>query len=102
MESYWPEFKSVAHFWGALRLNNGYAYCPPERLFDEGFERFLSVAKELQEFGKNFIPARLRPAKPILYGVDLWELSDDIPRITIKDDAPYPLAMKEFLDKYRV
>ncbi|HKF94720.1 MAG TPA: hypothetical protein VKB53_11605 [Gammaproteobacteria bacterium] len=58
VRDYWYQFKSVAHLWGAYRLNSsGYPFTPMPELMYIGFIPFLEVAAGLYRFGYSLYSA---------------------------------------------
>lgn len=96
----WSAFKSVAHLWGAWRLNMGYPIVDQTSLFSEEFETFLGIAKELQDFGLRFIPLGAKPQLPIMQNDSVWLLPDKIKAITLKSYRKPDLLIK-YLKKYK-
>jgi hypothetical protein len=70
MREYWGTFKSVAHFWAALRLNQACPFMARERISD--MPAFLEVAEGVMQFATSFVPKRTRPPVPVVDPACVW------------------------------
>lgn len=95
----WAKYKTVAHFWAAWRINQDYPIAPQSEIFSESFNLFLELAKELENFGLNYVPLRARPKKPILDSESTWLLPENIERKTLNSDRQ-PVLLQTILKKY--
>ena len=85
----WSTHKSVAHLWGAFRVNEWYPFTEREDVFGSGWDDFLGVAAGLLNFGCNFIPKQLKQPVPILDKAQCWSLPANIlPRRLVTDHMP--------------
>lgn len=93
---FWNEYKSVAHFWAAFRINRAYPYAPDEDVFIS--KEFPEVAVEMYRFGIGFIPFRAKA--PILDAEESWALPNHIPgRSLVSEQIPERLL--KYLKKYK-
>jgi hypothetical protein len=96
------EFRSVAHFWAALRLHQTL----PERDHREvlgsaeAVSYFLGIAGMLQDFGCGFVPKRAKPQEPLLDRNTLWNIPASIARISLLSPG-MPEWLIETAKKYR-
>ncbi len=92
----WNEYKSVAHFWAAFRINRAYPYAPDEDVFIS--KEFPEVAVEMYRFGVGFVPFRAKA--PILDAEESWALPTHIPgRSLVSEQIPERLL--KYLKKYK-
>jgi hypothetical protein len=98
IQDIWKEYKSVAHFWAAFRLNQDYQVVRQEDLFSpKGFLPFLGMSAALWDFGCQFIPLRASPREPILNRDESWCLpaSIAIPSLELKSTPDFLLQLLE-------
>ena len=76
------EFRTVAHFWAAFRLQEVYPNRPDEDMLSsaDAVQDFLGSAGTLQDFGCSFVPKRTRHQRPILDPDSIWSVSEAFPR----------------------
>ena len=100
IKKYWREYESVAHLWSAWRLNMSYRYVEDQTsLFFENLPMLLQVAAGQLEFGRTFVPARVKPRKAILDTPDIWDVPPEIlPRPL--DGAEVPEELIKYLEDY--
>jgi hypothetical protein len=85
----WSTHKSVAHLWGAFRVNESYPFAEREDVFGSGWDAFLGVATGLLQFGCKFTPKHLKPPVSILDESQCWLLPETIaPRRLATDRMP--------------
>ena len=98
---YWNEFKPVAHFWAAFRINQSYAYLIEGKSFTDpaNFQTFLRMAAELQRFGTTFCPAYTKVPLPILDANEIWMLPPSIEPLSLVFDQ-MPDLLKNYLKGY--
>ena len=98
---YWEEFKPVAHFWAAFRINQSYSYLIEGKSFTdpENLQTFLSMAAELQRFGTTFCPSYTKVPVPILDAKDIWMLPSSIEPLLLDFDRP-PDLLQSYLKTY--
>lgn len=97
----WQEFRSVAHFWAAFRLNKAYPFVPDRKQFSLAhFGTFLGVAAGLYEFGRAFVPFRAKEKTPLLEAQSSWALPDSIVPRQLKSHTR-PLLLEKVVRKYR-
>ncbi|NWG39240.1 MAG: hypothetical protein HXY27_04635 [Hydrogenophilaceae bacterium] len=95
----WREFKSVAHFWAAFRLNKAYPFAPSDtEVF--AHPKFLGVASAVYQFGVTFVPYRAWAGKPVLDPKTSWRLPENIAPINLVSDQP-PDRLLKYLKKYK-
>lgn len=92
----WNEYKSVAHFWAAFRINRAYPYAPDEEVFIS--KEFPEVAVEMYRFGIGFVPFRAKA--PILNTAETWALPNHIPGRTLISER-IPERLLKCLKKYK-
>ena len=95
----WARYKSVAHFWAAWRLNQNYPITSQQKIFSEGFLLFLELAKELENFGLNYVPLRAKPQIPLLEFESTWRLPNEIIKKTLNSNRK-PLLLIKMLKEY--
>jgi len=97
-DDYWAEYKNVAHFWAALRLNDSHPYIADRNLMfrDGGFKKFLQFSATFLDFGTTFKPKR--SSQTILNIKTSWLLPTQISPCAIKGEVPQKLlaALKKY------
>jgi len=98
----WEQYKSVSHFWAALKLHQDYLLTDASDVFsEEGFPHFLQAAVEIYHFGINFIPKRARPQKTILNSESCWYLNDGIKPANFELPEETCEVLAKRLNKYK-
>ena len=102
IRSNWEEYKTVAHFWAAIRLNVAYSFAPENDHFasPESFAKFLAVASELAIFGTTYCPGHTKPPKPLIDAESTWMLPSDMKPMTPVTDQ-LPIALEGYLSGYK-
>ncbi len=82
IRGHFDEFRTVAHFWAAFRLQEIYSIRPDEDMLSsaDAVQDFLGIAGTLQDFGCSFVPKRAKRQAPILDPDAIWSVSEAIPR----------------------
>ena len=100
IEKAWASHRSVAHIWGAVSLNRELGDGDIASLFGPRWGRFLQMSAGLLKFGSEFVPRRLRPAKPTLDIEESWTLpksiAPELPPVNI-----IPTRLLELLKGYK-
>jgi len=98
----WVQYKSVSHFWAALRLHQDYLLTDASDVFsEEVFPYFLQVAAEIYHFGINFVSKRARPQKAILDPETCWYLNDGIKQANLVLPEEIGDVLAKRLNKYK-
>jgi hypothetical protein len=101
IRKYWNKYASVAHLWGAFRMNQVYSFAPTDKAVDyENSTPFLAAAKGLYNFGVNFIPFRAKNGKPILDAGMCWAVPENIAASNL-DPQRKPTTLINTLKKYK-
>lgn len=102
--NYWKAFNNVSHFWGSMVLIDRVTDINKSNMHDlfgrEDINPFLSIANTLLQFGKDYIPTRIKNPEEIFKGKainipDSVKLHD----MNISPDI-LPQAMQDALRKY--
>jgi len=82
IRDHFNEFRTVAHFWAAFRLQELYPNRPNEDILSstDSVKYFLGIAGTLEDFGCSFVPKRAKPQLPILDPDSIWSPSEAFPR----------------------
>ena len=96
------EFRSVAHFWAAMRLHETLPKRDHREVLGsaEADRDFLGIAGMLQDFGCGFVPKRAKPQEPLLDRNTLWNIPASFARLHPLWPAP-PEWLIETAKKYR-
>ena len=99
------EFRSVAHLWAALDLNQSYPYAPVrEETIPPHQEKFLRVAAGILDSGCEFVPLRARPAAPMIDRAGAWQIPEPYasqPLHLPREGVRAPDRLIKFLRYYR-
>jgi len=104
VENYWEEYKSVAHFYAALRFYPGkgrqrkinWNLLTPDKFLD-----FIVISNKIVEFGIKYIPKHGQ-REPLISKGDVWTIDTNVPlpKIELKF-PPTPRWVKEALKQYK-
>ena len=97
----WEQYKSVSHFWSALRLHQDYLLTDASDVFsEEVFPYFLQVVAEIYHFGINFVSMRGKTKKAILDSKTCWYLNDGIKPANLELPKEICEVLAKRLEKY--
>ncbi len=102
IRTYFDKFRTVAHFWAALRLHELYSSRLDEDMLSsaDAVEAFLGNAGTLEDFGCSFVPKRAKPQLPILDPDSIWSVPEAFPRWHPPWKEP-PEGLVEAMRNYR-
>jgi len=104
IQNYWEEFKSVAHFYAALRFfhgTRGKIKFNPKLLTPDNLLDFIAISRKIGDFGINYVPIQ-GEQKPIISKKELWTIDTNfhLPNIELKFSRP-PRWVKKALTEYK-